>query len=783
MDAIHLIQEADKNNPSILAFLPLLYMAWSDEILTPGEISLMEKRIAKVKGLTEAERQWLRSKLNPQLPPKPQELKQWMHIIRNGLHKIPDHKKANLIKLSESLASLGMPHSGERLKGEEAEEALSEIEEAVGWKTDEAVREIFLEERKSTPKKGPYLPSFDPDRLGEILDHPYRDIHQKMRTLLSDPFFSYDKISRLKEEHREQVLLWLQELARQGFGSLAFPEAYGGKDDMGQYIAVFEALGHHDLSLQVKFGVQFGLFAGSILGLGTQKHHERYLPAAGKMELPGCFAMTEASHGSNVRDLETRATYDPKAGQFIIHTPNYKAHKEYIGNAAAHARLAVVFAQLETQLENYGVHAFVVPIRSAEGEAMPGVGIGDSGQKLGLNGVDNGRLWFDQVRIPRENLLDRFGGVDEDGTYFSDIPSEGRRFFTMLSTLVGGRVAVPAGGLSAAKSGLSIALRYAAKRRQFGRAGEEEMPIIEYPTHQLRLIPKLAKTYALHFAHRYMIDRYLHRNEEDSREVESLAAGLKAVSTWHTTATLQEGREATGGQGYLAVNRFADMKADTDIYTTFEGDNYVLLQLVAKAQLSRFRASFRSLNFFGILNTLAQRAAHSIADKNPVSRSKTDAEHLRDADFQLHMFKDREEELVWETAKEMKKLIDDGMDSFDAFLEVQPRLLEMSKAYIERVILEEFIAAIERIEEKEIKAILDKLRSLYALAELDANKGWYLEEGYFDPSKTRAIGQQVVDLCEEIKPEMIGLTEAFGIPDALLAAPIVIGENGKDEEA
>lgn len=773
MQSINLTQDPESLNPHILAFLPVLYMAWSDEILTPGEIRLIEQKIARLEGIEEADRQWLRSRLDPLNPPSPQELKQWLHIVEVGLPRLNKQKRADLIGLSRAIATLGTTFSEEKFKGMEAESALQDIEEAVGWKSEEAIKEIFLGDKplKETPG---YEASFDPKKLEEILDAPYRDLRQQLRALLSDPFFSYEKISRLKEEHREQVLEWLKELAGRGYGALAFPESYGGKNDMGAYIAVFEMLGHHDMSLQVKFGVQFGLFAGSILGLGTERHHRAYLPKAGTVELPGCFAMTEAGHGSNVRDLETTAAYDAEKEEFVIHTPHYKAHKEYIGNAAAHARLAVVFAQLQTLGESYGVHAFVVPIRDAEGRVLPGVKIGDTGQKLGLNGVDNGRLWFNQVRIPRENLLDRFGQVAADGQYASSIPSEGRRFFTMLSTLVGGRVAVPAGGLSAAKSGLTIALKYAARRRQFGRAGKEEMPILEYPTHQLRLIPRLAKTYAFHFAHRFMIDKYLNHAEEEAREVETLAAGLKALSTWHTTDTLQECREATGGQGYLAVNRLADMKADSDIYTTFEGDNYVLLQLVAKSQLSNFRAGFRSLNFFGILNTLASRAAETLADKNPIVKAKSNPDYLRSTAFQLEAFRDREKDLVWKTAREMKRLIDGGMDSFDAFLEVQPYLLDMAKAYIHRMVMEEFVAAVEKVEDPAVKSILDKLRALYGLDELADSRAWFLEEGYFDGGKAKAIREEVLRLCKEIKPETGGLVDGFGIPDALLAAPIVI---------
>lgn len=769
-------QEIEALPQAVLPFLPLLYIAWSDELLTPTEVAVIRRYTIQQPWLSQTDKQWLSQRLDVNQPPTPQQLKSWLILVARSAQSLTPPERKNLVALSMRLANLGTEHLEGEFKSDRATEALQEIQEALGIQTHEAVKAMLKDAHLAEPKaKVPeYQPTFDPARLHVWLDGPHKALKDRVRMLLTDPFFSFEKIPPTKEAYREQVLIWLKTLAEHGLGGLAYPKEVGGADDMGQYLAVFEMLGHGDLSVLVKYGVQFGLFGGAIMGLGTQRHHERYLPGAASLDLPGCFAMTEAGHGSNVRDLETTASYDPADQTFTIHTPHYYAHKAYIGNAAAHAKLAVVFAQLETLGESYGVHAFVVPIRDESGQPMPGVTIGDSGRKLGLNGVDNGRLWFDQVKVPQEALLDRFASVSSDGTYRSPIPSEGRRFFTMLGTLVGGRVGVPLAGLSAAKSGLAIAIKYATKRRQFGRAGEPEMPIMEYRTHQRRLLPLLAKTYALHTAHRYMVDRFVNRTEGDEREVEALAAGLKAISTWHTSHTLQECREATGGQGYLAVNRFADLRADTDIFTTFEGDNTVLLQLVAKAKLSEFSAGFRSMNFFGLMNFLANKAVDNLAEKNPISIRRTDPEHLRDLNVLLDSCKRREEVLVYRTARQLKSLIDAGMDSYDAFIEVQLDLMVMARAYIDHVILSQFIAAIEQVEDEGEQAILTKLCQLYGLSELEANLAWYMEEGYIEGSRAKAIREQVDGLCQELKPEASALVDAFGIPDALLAAPIAL---------
>src|SRR5699024_2041822 len=160
-------------------------------------------------------------------------------------------------------------------------------------------------------------------------------------------------------------------------------------------------------------------------------------------ETPGAFAMTEIGHGSDVQSLATTATFDPEGGEdgeWAIHTPLRAAWKEFLGNAAIHAQAATVFARLITHGVDHRVHRSYVPVRDADGELLPGVSSEDDGEKGGLNGIDNGRLAFDHVRVPRTNLLGRYGDVAPDGTYTSPIESPGRRFFTMLGTLVQGRV-------------------------------------------------------------------------------------------------------------------------------------------------------------------------------------------------------------------------------------------------------------------------------------------------------------------------------------------------------
>ncbi|HIG75781.1 MAG TPA: acyl-CoA oxidase, partial [Bacteroidetes bacterium] len=393
--------------------------------------------------------------LNPQNPPDATTYFGWVRSIREAARELPETPPADLTALSCELAEMA-GRDGGIVATAEGKRALHDIEDALGIVSAEVVRDL-MDERPvggdgATTAPPEPVRTFDVDAMRALVDGPHRDIRDRVRRLLRDPQFRRPDPQLTDDEYRDVVLGWLKLLADQGLGALAYPEYAGGQNDIGAFIAAFETIAFHDLDLVVKFGVQFGLWGGSVNQLGTEKHRRKYLADTATVDLPGCFAMSERRHGSNVRDLQTTATFDRQSDEWVIHTPTEQDHKEWIGNAARHGRIATVFAQLVIDGEGYGVHAFVVPLRDENGETLPGIRIGDSGHKMGLNGVDNGRIWFDNVRIPRENLLDRFAQVDADGTYSSPIPSASKRFFVMLGTLVGGRIAVGSAANSTAKA-------------------------------------------------------------------------------------------------------------------------------------------------------------------------------------------------------------------------------------------------------------------------------------------------------------------------------------------
>ncbi|WP_299056557.1 acyl-CoA dehydrogenase [uncultured Nocardioides sp.] len=647
-------------------------------------------------------------------------------------------------------------------------------------------------------------PAFDVAALRAVLDGRYAEVRDLVRENLAEHASILTEAETLGvDEYRDRVRDLLLTMAESGQTGMGFPAEYGGGEDVGASIAAFETLAYGDLSLLVKAGVQFGLFGGAILHLGTKHHHDAYLRPLISGELMGCFAMSESGHGSNVQALRTHATYDADTDEIVVTTDGDLGRKDYIGNAAAHGELAVVFAQLHVGGEDQGVHALVVPIR-VDGETAPGVRIEDCGHKMGLNGVDNGRLWFDGVRVPRSALLDRFAHITDDGAYSSEIENPDRRFFTTLGTLVQGRISVGGAGIGASKVAMTLAIRYADLRRQFEASDpEREQLLLDYGMHQRRLLPLLARTYALHFAQERLAGE-LHlmsgvdpssETEERQRELESRAAGTKALATWHATRTIQECREACGGAGYLSANRFAALKADTDVFTTFEGDNHVLLQLVAKGLLTGYASEFEDMNqldmarFVGELavETVIERTAvhklvERIRDVLPGGDDWSDEAHLFDADYQLAMYRFREEHLVAGVARRLKRGIDAGHNAGAVFSRVQDHVIAAARAHVERLVLEDFVAKVRSLPEGPERDVLRLLCDLHALAGIEADRAWFIEHGRLSVQRSKQITKEVGTLCRRVRPVAVPLVQAFGVPEAVLRSPDLLDAALLDEQ-
>ncbi len=746
-------------SPGVLQYIPFFYVIWSDDLLSYSEVSVVKKALNEDESLNKEDHNYLIKCLDKKAPPANQEIKNWKNVISNSNIKLIESDTYPLSSFSQKMICHHFTECP-------FNEHLKAIEINLGIQPNHYNHLFEIEVVKE--KSSRY---YNPIAIDSLLKGEHAPVIDDFRKVLKDPIFRWS-VKRDKDIFRAHVLKQVEFLAKEGYGAMAYPELYGGTDNMPAYAAVFENMMYVDGSMAIKFGVQFGLFGGSIQKLGTKVHHDNYLSDTGKSKLLGCFAMTETGHGSNVRGIKTTATYDPETDSIIIHTPGKNDNKEYIGNAL-HSTMASVFAQLIVDGKNHGVHAILVTIRDAEHNLMPGVTIEDNGYKLGLNGVDNGKIWFHQVRVPRGNLLNKYGDITPDGTYHSDIQNPSKRFFTMLGTLVGGRICVARAGLGGAKKALAIAVKHALKRRQFNDSIKvQEDLLMDYPSHQLRLTPAIASCYIYDVTLTHMMKVYSDNSITDKRKIETQAAGLKSIITWFANDTIQECREACGGKGYLMENQITDLKGDVDIFTTFEGDNHVLLQLAAKGVLSDFKSEFNSAGFTAVLKLLGERIGDTLSTINPVYTNNVDKEHLYSLKFHKHAFNYRTRRLTYTVAMRIRDYVKKGMPSYQAFLKVQTHLLRLGKAYSVELAYATFVDFTETIEDEKNRLLFQKLGTLYALHQLRNDASWYLEQGYIGGAKSKAIRKRVERLSSELRPHIGILIDGFGIPEHCMEAPI-----------
>ncbi|MDL9978187.1 acyl-CoA dehydrogenase [Microbacterium sp. ASV49] len=637
--------------------------------------------------------------------------------------------------------------------------------------------------------------------VNDMLLGTWAATRREARELIKDPlFWRVDGMSM--EEHRERALQAMHVLVDNNGSRRAFPEEYGGLGDNGANIAGFEEVVLADPSIQIKSGVQWGLFGSAIYQLGTKPHHDAWLRDVISLALPGAFAMTEIGHGSDVAAIGTTATYDADAEEFVINTPFRAATKEFLGNAGLHGRAATVFAQLITGGVNYGVHCFFVPIRDESGADLPGITTEDDGVKGGLNGIDNGRITFDHVRIPRTNLLNRYGDVAADGSYSSDIPSPGRRFFTMLGALVQGRVSLDGASTTASALALTIAITYANQRRQFDSgAGTPEVVLLDYARHQRRLLPRLAQTYAQAFAHDELLRTFDgvfsgRTDTPDEREnLETLAAALKPLSTWHALDTIQESREACGGAGFIAENRFVGLHQDLDIYVTFEGDNNILLQLVGKRLLSDYAKQFKgkdaaALARFAVGQTAGKvfhgaglrQLGQAVGDLGSTARS---VERGLRADQQHELLAGRVQQMVADIAARLRpasKL--SPAEAAAVFNENQSELIEAARAHGELLQWEAFTDAITSVTDPGTREVLTWLRDLFGLSLVEKHLAWHLINGRLSTQRAAAVSSYIDRLLTRLRPHAQDLVDAWGFEPEHVRAPIATGaETARQEEA
>ncbi|KAF9157427.1 hypothetical protein DFQ26_008740 [Actinomortierella ambigua] len=619
-----------------------------------------------------------------------------------------------------------------------------------------------LNSSSSSPALSALIPAVKLDQkiLSVLLDGEDQTWRKWTFDLLKDPLFAFQY-----DLHRNDAVILNQKRHEKLTAMNVRPK--WNEPMLPKHYAIQDALTYYDNALGTMAGAHFVLYSGAIRELGSEELKLKYLPSADSFKVRGCFALTELGHGSNPRGIETEARWDPREKCYILHTPTTTAQKYWIGAALMTAVNAIVWAQLyvpnpeTSEYEHYGIHAFVVQLRDPKTfEPLPGITIRDCGAKSGLSAMDNGRIWFDHVKVARDHCLNKYGGVNEQGLYESVFTDKDARFGGQLVNLSEGRVGIANATRNLAKVALTTSIRYSLSRRQFGtrNLGEPEQLIMNYNLHQRRLYPLLATTYAHHFSSLRLLElkKVAKDNPKKTKEFHMASALTKALHSWHLLDTLQTCREACGGQGMKSSNRIGNMKADVDVMATYEGDNHVLMITVAK----------------GSIGDYTPKKMPALASlKNTFQVGNVSDSTILSAEWQLALFEhhvlcaSQRLQAALSASRQEQNARGGEIENLDQLLDRHAALSqEFSRALAEHWILK---ALVEKETSGPNGASLTLVRQMHALWKIE-NDPYMLRRRYLDVEVQERVSNLVSAVLQRVHENVNVLVDAWTVPDHLL---------------
>ncbi|XP_063283628.1 peroxisomal acyl-coenzyme A oxidase 2-like [Pelobates fuscus] len=604
-------------------------------------------------------------------------------------------------------------------------------------------------------------PSFNVETLTNVLDGSADETRLRRSVVLAvirDPAFSRENhYFKTRQERYEGAV-------RNSFHLIKKMTEYGWATDGPEVSYVYRALSG-ELSLNIH-----SIFIMSVMAFGTDEQIAKWAVLANNYNILGTYAQTELGHGTYLRGLETTATFDIKTQEFIINTPQITATKWWPGDMGRTCTHAVVLAQLIIKDKNYGMHPFIVQIRSRKDHsALPGITVGDIGPKMALDTLDNGFLQMRNIHIPKENMLSRYSEVLSDGSYVKR-GSDKTNYFIMVAMRV---VILTNDVMPSLMKACIISVRYSAVRRQSElKPGDKESKIIDYQTQQQKLFPLVATCYAIQFTIKYVnkvyndVSKMIKAENFDSLpELHAIVSSVKAYATEICANGIEVCRKACGGHGYSLFSGLPTLYTTAVAACTYEGENTVLHLQTARFLIKCFAGAQSGQQLPPITMYLSF----------PPSSHCPASNHLDFVNPYVYVeaYQHRAFSLIASAAYKLQSLVQSSSEQYLAWNNTSVELVKASIAHTHYMTVKIFVDALNSVSrEPEIQKALKSLCDLYALHGIFTNAGDFLQDGYLSGKQLEMVTTAYLNLLPVIRKDAVLLVDAFDFTDAELLSAI-----------